>query len=236
MALHVDENNVLQPLGVKVLRNAEFIRNTREYSDTVPGSDGEIYFGSELEAGLISLPCFVETTPTTWDAKESEIMGYLNPKLGEQELTFANRPGKVYNVVYTGQLKFSDDDGPFHRKFTIPLKVYSGKAKASSQSTLTGSGTAVNGGNDETPIILEIVGPVTNPSVTVAGLIMTYTGQVTANDKVVIDTGKRTVLFNGVNALGNYNSVFPKLSVGNNTVTVNSASGAFTVKWHNLWI
>ena len=216
----------------KVLRGVEFIKNTREYSDKVPGMDGEIYFGSEFEAGIINLPCFIATTPDTWDTAESLIMQYLNPKLGEQDLTFANRPGKVYKVVYAGQLKFIDE-GPFYRKFSIPFKYHTGKATASSQSTLAGSGTAVNGGNDVCPIIVEIVGPVTNPSVTVAGLIMSYTGQVTASDKVVIDTKKRTCTFNGVNALGNFNSVFPKLAVGNNTISV--SGGTVTTKWFNNW-
>ncbi len=233
MALNVDSSGILQPLGVKVLRGVEFIKNTREYSDKAPGVDGEIYFGSEFEAGVISLPCFVETTPSTWDAKETEIMGYLNPKLGEQALTFANRPGKVFYVVYAGQLRFAEE-GPNYRKITIPFKYYTGKALASSQSSLTGSGTAVNGGNDVAPIIVEIVGPVTNPSVTVAGLIMSYAGTVTASDLLVIDTERRTALFNGVNALGNYNNVFPKLAVGSNTVTV--GSGNVTVKWYNKFI
>lgn len=232
--IHIDEHNVLQPLGVKVIRGVEFIRNTREYSEAAPGADGEYYFGSEMEAGLINLPCFVTTTPDTWDAKEAEIMGYLNPKLGQQELTFANRPGKVYNVVYAGQLKFAEE-GPGYRKFTIPFKVYKAHGNSVTQSSLVGSGTAINGGNDETPMIVEIIGPVTNPSVTVNGKTMTYTGALTSSDALLIDTEKLTCTFNGANALANYNGVFPMLAVGNNTVTAASA-GTTTVKWYNKFI
>lgn len=234
MAFNVDSNYILQPLGVKVLRGVEFIKNTREYSDKVPGKDGEYYFGSEFEAGLISLPCFVSTTPETWGAKEAEIMGYLNPKIGMQTLTFANKPGKAYEVVYAGQLRFTEE-GPGYRKFTIPFKVFGALSEALTQSLLEGSGTVINGGNIETPCIVEIVGPVTNPTVTIGGVAMTYTGTVTASDTLVIDTEKLTCTFNGANALANYNGVFPMLAVGNNTVTAASA-GTTTVKWYNKFI
>lgn len=234
MAFNVDENGYLQPLGVKVTRGVEFTRNFKDYSEEVPGKDGEILFGVDIEAGLISLPCFVETTPDTWDAKEAEIMGYLNPKLGVQTLTFANRPGKVYNVLYAGQLKFAEE-GPGYRMFTIPFKMHNPLISASVQSSLIGSGTAVNGGNNETPCIVEIVGAVTNPSVTIGGKTMTYTGTVTASDTLVIDTEKLTCTFNGANALANYNGVFPMLAVGNNTVTA-PALGTIAVKWYNKFI
>ena len=45
MAFHVDENGILQPLGVTVLRGVEFITNTVDYSESVPGRDGEYDFG-----------------------------------------------------------------------------------------------------------------------------------------------------------------------------------------------
>ena len=211
MALAVDANGILKSGSTElayVMKGTEFIRNFKDYSESVPGKDGEILFGVDMEAGLISLPCFVETTPETWDAKEAVIMGALNPKLGVQTLTFANRAGKVYNVIYAGQLKFVEE-GPGYRKFTLPFKMHDPIIKASTQSTLTGSGTAVNGGNDVCPVTVEIVGSVTNPSVTIGSLTMTYTGLVTASDTLIIDSEKLTATFNGANALANYNGVFP---------------------------
>lgn len=237
MALTVDANGILKSGSTElayVMRGTEFIRNFKDYSEQVPGKDGEILFGTDMEAGLINLPCFVSTTPETWDAKEAQIMAVLNPKLGAQELTFANRPGKVYRVLYVGQLRFIEE-GPGYRKFILPFKMHDPIIKASTQSSLTGSGTAANNGNDACPVVVEVVGPVTNPSVTVAGKTMTYTGTVTANDKLIIDTEKMTCTFNGANALASYNGVFPKLAIGNNTVTAASA-GTTTVKWFNRWL
>jgi len=233
MAFHVDENGILQPLGVTVLRGVEFITNTVDYSESVPGRDGEYDFGCDLGPKLINIPVAIDTTPSTWADKEAEIMGYLNPKLGEQPLTFANRPGKVYMARYAGTLGFKDD-GRYHREFTLPFKVSRSYGVSSTQSLLVGTGTAVNAGNDETPVIVEIVGPVTNPSVTVGGVEMKYTGEVTASDTLIIDTEKLTCTFNGANALANYNKKFPWLAVGDNTVTV--SGGTVQVIWLNRWI
>jgi len=234
MAFHVDENGILQPLGVTVLRGIEFITNTVDYSESVPGRDGEYDFGCDLGPKLINIPVAIETTPSTWADQEAEIMGYLNPKLGSQSLTFANRPGKVYMVRYVGTLGFQNK-GLYHREFTLPFKVFESYGSASTQSVLVGSGTATNGGNVETPCVVEIVGPVTNPSVVINGATMTYTGTVTVSDKLIIDTEKLTATFNGANALANYNGVFPKLAVGDNTVTAASAGTTQTI-WLNRWI
>lgn len=238
MALTVDASGILKSGSTElayVMKGTEFIRNFKDYSGQVPGKGGEILFGVDMEAGLISLPCIVSTTPDTWGAKEAVIMAALNPKLGVQDLTFANRPGKVYRVLYVGQLRFVEE-GPGYRKFTIPFKLHDPVIKASTQSTLIGSGTAVNGGGDDCPVIVEIVGSVTNPSVTIGGKTMTYTGTVTASDTLIIDTEKLTCTFNGANALANLTGLSPKvkLAMGNNTVTAASA-GTTTVKWYNRW-
>lgn len=232
---HVDSNGILQPLGVTVLRDnrIDLLPGTRDYFESVPGCDGEFDFGCDLEGQILELHCVIETTRATWYTTRNTLAGYLNPKLGTQTLTFADEPGVVYYVRYSGKIPLTQY--PFAREFSIPFKMCNPYRVASSQSSLVGSGTAVNGGNDECPIIVEIVGPVTNPSVNVAGLIMTYTGQVTSSDLLVIDAEKRTALFNGVNALGNYNSVFPKLAVGDNAI-IAAAGGTTTVKWHNRWL
>lgn len=235
MAFNVDANGILQPLGVTVLRDnrMDLLPGTRDYFESIPGRDGEFDFGCDLEGQILELHCVVETTRATWYTLRNTIAGYLNPKLGTQDLTFADEPGVVYRVRYSGSIPLTLY--PFAREFTIPFKMCNPHRLASTQSTLTGAGTAVNAGNDETPCIVEVVGPVTNPSVTIGGKVMTYTGQVTASDKLIIDTEKLTATFNGANALVNYNGVFPGLAVGNNAVTAASA-GTTTVKWTNRWV
>jgi len=240
-------------LNVKVLRGVEFIRNTREYTDKVAGRDGEIYFGSEMEAGVINLPCFVVTTPDTWDAKESEIMGYLNPKLGEQALTFANRPGKVYSVVYAGQLKQSEE-GPNYRKFTIPFKFHSGCSLADigafdggyeyddgltyadglyypNPTTMTWFlATQImsqrNYGHDEAGPVITIAGACTNPTIgnITTGKQLLYTGSLGVGDILAIDLTAMTATLNGANALGNVTGDWWTLATGNNELSFTSTT------------
>ena len=55
--LHVDENGILQPLGVKVLRDSreELLPATRDYVEVIPGMDGEYDFGCDLESRILEL-------------------------------------------------------------------------------------------------------------------------------------------------------------------------------------
>lgn len=236
MAFNVDKDGILQPLGVTVLRDnrMDLLPGTRDYFESIPGRDGEFDFGCDLEGQVLELHCVIETTRDTWPAVRNSIAGYLNPKLGTQDLTFADEPGVVYRVRYSGSISLTLY--PFAREFTIPFKMCNPHRLASTQSLLEGAGTAVNAGNDETPCIVEIVGPVTNPSVTIGGKTLTYTGTVTASDKLIIDTEKLTATFNGANALPNLEGLKPSvmLAVGNNTVTI--SGGTVTVKWYNKFV
>lgn len=235
MAFNVDENGKLQPLDVIVLRDnrIDLLPGTRDYFESVPGKAGDYDFGCDLDSMLLELHCVAEATKSTWPAKRATIAGYLNPLLGEQDLTFNDEPNKVYKVRYAGSVSVTNFiDG---REFTIPFKMCKPYRIASTQSQKVGSGTVVNGGNIETPCVVEIVGPVTNPSITIGTKTMTYTGTLTASDTLIIDTEALTATFNGANALANYNNVFPQLAVGNNIVTV-PATGETTVKWHDRFI
>jgi phage-related protein len=235
MSFEVDANGILQPLGVQVLRDSRFelLPGTRDYFEEVPGRDGEIDFGAELVAAPLELHCLIEIAPADWPAKRREIAGYLNPLLGAQALTFADEPGVVYFVRYAGRIPFTKY--PYAREFTIPFRMCDPLIKSATQNELVGSGTAVNAGTKETPFTLTIQGPVTNPSVTVAGYIMTYTGTIEAGSVLVIDTGSLTAVLDGANALPNYNGVFPKLQSGNNAVAA-AAAGTTTLNWYDRWI
>lgn len=234
MAFHVNIDGILQPLDVTVLRDnrIDLLPGTRDYFESVPGRDGEFDFGCDLEGQVLELHCVIETTRETWPAVRNRIAGFLNPKLGAQELTFADEPGVIYYARYSGKVPLTRY--PFAREFTIPFKMCSPHRIVSTQSFLNGAGTAVNNGNEKTPIRVEIVGPVTNPSVTVSGVEMKYTGEVTASDKLIIDTDKMTATFNGANALANYNNKFPWLAVGDNTVTV--SGGTVQIIWLDRFI
>jgi len=235
MAFEVDENGILQPLSVTVLRDSRFelLPGTRDYFEEVPGRHGEIDFGAELQARILELHCAIEVSPSEWPAKRIELAGYLNPLLGTQTLTFADEPGKVYHVRYAGKINVTKY--PYAREFTIPFRMCDPFITSATQNELIGSGTAPNAGNVDTPFTLTIQGEVTDPSVVVAGYTMAYTGTIGAGSALVIDTEKMTVVLDGENALPNYNGVFPKLQPGDNAVTA-AASGTTTIRWYSRWI
>lgn len=230
--MHVDEERILQPLGVKVIGDSryELLPGTRDYTEEIPGRHGEIDFGSELKARILELHCAVESDDIP--SKLREIAGYLNPCLGEQELTFADEPGKVYHVKYSGKIDLTRY--PTWAEFTIPFKMVNPFITSATEKSIQGSGTAVNEGTFETPFIITIQGPATNPTVTVNEFELIYVGTLTSSDIVVIDTEKLTVTLNGNNALANYIGTFPKLQPGNNTVSSNG--GTVTFRWYDRWL
>lgn len=236
MALDVDSDGILQPLGVKVVGDSryEILPGTRDYTEEVPGRAGEFDFGCDFEPRILELHCAMEVLAQDRPAAIRTIASQLNPLSGAQSLTFADEPGKVYNVRFSGSLEIKNKY-PTWFDFIIPLKMFDPYILGTPQKSLTGSGTAVNDGTVATPFTLTVTGPVTNPSVTVGGYVMTYTGLVDTGKSLVVDTEKMTALYDGVNALPNFNGVFPKLQAGNNTVTA-AAAGTTTLNWYDRWL
>jgi phage-related protein len=99
----------------------------------------------------------------------------------------------------------------------------------------TSPAVVVNMGTLETPIIVELKGPATNPEITIGNEALKYFGALTAGDTLTIDTDRKTVKFNGVNALANYSGGFPQIPPGQTTVFYDG-DGILTLKWHDKWI
>lgn len=89
-----------------------------------------------------------------------------------------------------------------------------------------GSGTANDSYTVSSPHVTEI---------TVGDDILRFYGLLTPLDKLVIDTEHKTVKLNGLNALKDYNNVFPKLPPGKDVV-VTAPDGNITVKWRDKWV
>ncbi len=230
--LHVDENGILQPLGVKVLRDSreELLPATRDYTEVIPGMDGEYDFGCELEPRILELHCVLEGDKRTRKAKRRQIAKHINPLLGKQTITFADDPGVTWIGRYSGNVAPTNYiDGA---DFIIPFKCDPYLTSAT-QKTLMGSGVALNEGTVETPFYLYIPGKIIDPTVTVNGATMIYTGVVSVGHTLYIDTGKQTATVNDLNAMLDYNCVFPKLAVGENNIV---APDTATITWIERWI
>jgi len=236
MAYSVDSDNILQSLGVHVLGDSryELLPATKDYTEEVPGRDGEIDFGCDYQSRILELRCAYEVLAgSAQKTLMRTIAGQLDAQSGITTLTFADESGKTYYVRYSGKVDFTPH--PTWLEMTIPFKMFNPYILSSSQNSKTGSGTATNAGNKATPFILTVTGPVTNPSVVVAGYTMTYTGTVASGKSLIVDTDKLTAIYDGANALPNYNGVFPKLQPGANTITA-AGAGTTNITWYDRWL
>lgn len=235
MSFSVDSDNILQPLGVTVISDTRYdlLPPTRDYFEEVPGRDGELDFGCEYAPRILELRCAIEVNPAERPAKLRELAGLLDPKAGVTTLVFADDPARQWYVRYSGSIPVTQH--PTWLDFTIPFRLSKPYAESVSQYTATATGTVVNAGTIETPIIVLIDGPATSPSVSVGSQQMAYAGTVGAGESLEIDTEKMTCLLGAINALKDYNGIFPKLEPGNNNFEA-SASGSTTLKWRNRWI
>jgi predicted phage tail component-like protein len=235
MAFSVDANDILQPLGVTCIgdNRDNLLPPTRDFFEEVPGRDGELDFGCEYMGYVLELHCMIEVAPAARRAKLRELAGYLDPKAGVTTLVFADDPTRQWYVRYAGAIPVTQH--PQWLDFTVPFRVSKPFIESVSQHSAITTGTIVNAGTVETPLIVLIDGPAASPQVSVAGYSMSYNGAVGTGETLTIDTEKLTCLLETTNAMKDYNGVFPKLQSGNNSLQV-SPSGDTTVKWRDRWI
>lgn len=121
---YVNENRVLEPLGLVVLRDSrvDLFPRIKERVEEIPGRHGEISFGSKLEPRLLELHVVVEEEFDFLqrEKKKREIAGHLNPTMGTKVLVFADDPDKQYFVKYAGMIDLNQYANWF--EFTIPFK------------------------------------------------------------------------------------------------------------------
>ncbi len=233
----IDSNNVLQPLGVLVLKDSriELLPSTRDITDEIPGMHGEFDFGTEFNPRAFDLHVVTDEgyAPLEKAHLQRLFAKYLDPTKGAKTLIFSDDIEKTYVVKYSGKIDITQYPSWF--EFTLPFKMSNPFITGSFEKKLTRSGTLVNNGTFETSLIIEITGPITNPSLTVGGHLISYTGTIPFGQTLVINSngGTGTVKLGGVNAMAGYNGVFPSLSPGSTNV---SAGDNITIKWRDKWL
>lgn len=229
----IKNDGTVDPFGIKWTGESQFqlLAPTRDISETTY-ADGEYDFGTELEVGNYQLSC-VSNEGLTKDE-----MSILKDTLVRQLILWRNYdlliwecdPEKGLYTKISGAVEFVDR--PTWIEVNIPLK-YQPLWVGVNEQIQAGSGTVANDGTFKSPLVVEIPGTTTNPQVIIGSETMVYSGALAAGDKLVIDTMNMTVKFNGVNALGNYNGVFPKIPPGKTNII---AGSNVTLKWRHFWI
>jgi len=233
-AVVIKNDGTVDPFGLYWLRDSKFqlMASTRDGLEEVDGMNGAVDFGTELEPFEITLELINEGNLTQAQkiTLRDTVVGYLNNLREYGTLTWESDPTRIVAVRLNGKPTPYDIPGRF--KISVPLlcqPLWTGDT----EHTLSGSGTATNAGTFETGVKVTVVGPCTDPSVTIGSYTMTYTGTLTSSDTLIIDTGALTCTYNGVNAL-TFNGVFPKLEVGDNTV--NATGAVVTLTWYDCFL
>ena len=231
----ITAEGMLEPLGVLVLRGSrhDLMPDVRNRTISIPGRHGVYDFGSEF--GQRSMTILAASRGHIDTAQRAQIKHalakHLNPLIGKQPLIFADDIDKTYMVKCAGQI----DTAIFKSwlEFTIP---FTGDPiiVGSFEKQHVGSGFLINEGTFEAPVKIRIEGSATNPAVTIGGEVLSWTGIMTANDVLEIDTENMTVKHNGINALANYTGGFPQIQPG--TTTVTGAAVETTWHWRDRWI
>lgn len=232
----VDANNTLRPLNVKVLSDSmiDLMPEIKVESDVIPGRHGEIYFDSKLGVRVIELKVLSnDFAVEDREALKRTMAQYLSPTGEAKPLVFFDDIEKQYLVKYAGKIDLTQY--PTWMQFTLPFKSASPYIQGSFEMIHSGSGMLNNKGNLETPLVIEIAGPVSNPIVSVGIYTLTYTGTIDEGSTLIIDVENMAAELDGVNVLPDYSGGFPWLSVGYTTVTGASA-GTTTFRWRARYL
>lgn len=241
--------------------------NIRSTSGVNAGADGGWTSAQFFDARLISIKCVIaDQSPAIVEQKRRELMSLLAlGKANPLEIRFTTESGNAYtiNARVTGvtaplgqilkkqdvliQLRADDPliyayneeggtvatllvqqpSGGFEIPFTIPLTINGGEGYTS----------VVNSGTEAVYPVIELTGPLHNPSVvnqTGNQIIELDNLTMSASDKVVIDTQTRTVTLNGADVydLLSEDSSFMTILPGENIMALNSdtTSDAGTAK------
>lgn len=230
----IDSNNILHPLGVIVTGDSRFdlIPATRDSAEEIPGRHGEYDFGTELKTRLLELDIASDEglSPLEKSHLQRLLSMYLDPTKGYKTLIFSDDIEKTYKVKYSGKIDLTEH--ATWLKAVLPFKTDDSYIESSFDSMLNGSGTLTNNGTAETGLIIEISGPATNPSLTIGGEVLKYTGTIGSGQKLTIDTDLETAKVGNANAMAGYNEAFPLLYPGSvNVVAGNNVSIRAKDKW-----
>lgn len=231
----VDTRGLLAPLGLRVTKDnrGDILPATKENSESIPGSHGEIDFGTELKSKMLELE--VTTLDGNTSLEKSQLQRrfamYLDPTKGEKKLVFSDELEKTYKVKSSGRI--NPDVYAKWLRFTIPFKMNDPFIYGTLEKSVTGTGVLLNVGTFETGLIVEIEGPVTNPFVNIGEKRLLYSGELLNGQKLIIDTERETAKIGDSNAIASYNGVFPLLYPGQTKVV---ASDNVVIRWRDKWI
>ena len=227
ITITIGTDGSVSPFGGQLLRDGTDIPplpEYEEYAEEVPGYAGRYHFGQDPRMREINLALNIIKAEASKASFLRQLAGWLNPANGEMYLVNSNEPDKRLKVRCLEPPSYKDSYGML--KLSVPL-VGRPYYESVALNTLTGAGSINNKGNVSCPCTI-VFGPGTNPSVTIGGVTVSYTGTIASGCTVTVDTEKQTAYYTtgaGVvtNVLANVSGGFPWLEPTPNLLTANQS-------------
>lgn len=243
---------------------------TRDKTIVIPGRHGLYDFGADLGERRFELPCAMITKDATELQKKIRafaahlVDAYGRPKT--LDFIIDTEPEKVYKVRYAGSLNPKRLAGLGH--FTLPLVAYDpfsyAEVTAFNEDVFYDVGAEYDSGDIypnpdgfewkyerhmsgvynhsgvHSPFEVEVVGTVTNPTITndTTGDYITINTTLSAGQTLYIDSANYTVTIDGVNALQYMSGDFFDLIEGENDLvfTGSNPDAQVNYKWQHKFI
>jgi len=236
MAILIQEDGIISPFSIIASRETilSLMPETRDSYEEVEAADGDVDFGTDLGMVDFLLHGIIELED---DDDKYAVVDVLKDQLNDcriqQELTYECQPTIYALVRLTGKPEITEN--PHHIEVRAQFKA-DPFWRSVTEYSLTGAGNIVNNGTFECPILIEIPGPMTSPSISVGASVLAYTGYISAGALLVIDTDTQTAKIGSINAMATLTGDADyKLAPGVSVAVVPSIS-SISVSWNDRWI
>lgn len=239
MSILIQDDGIITPFDIQSSNETKIslMPSTRDSYEEKDSADGDIDFETVYDMGEFILHGIIEfTEDDDKNAILDTLKGQLNNCRAPQELTYECQPDKYILVRLTGKPEIIEF--PHHFEIRAQFKTdpvwYSVVEHAQ-----TGSGTITNLGTFETPILIEIPGPATNPSISVGASIIAYNSAVAAGQILMIDTNTQTAYISAIapiNAMVAISGYIDYMFAPQISVTIIPSISAISVKWRDSYI
>lgn len=248
-------------------KTIDLLPKSRDIEQTIYGRPGRYDYGTELGQRFVktNFTMIGSDRPDLVDNLK-QFAAVVDPRKGYQKIIFDDDPNHFIWGKYTSQASPSVDYMMTHGKFALTFKCddpffYAVDSRSVNWSApYNGQTTVTNNGSVACPVTITLKAPgdtsesyaaagigttnygsgtkTSNVKITINGVSVTYTGEISGSDVVKIDTKEFTVTKNGVNDIAHWSGDFPDLAAGSNTITETDEMGVgasvtfdFTERW-----
>lgn len=216
----IDANGKLQPFNLIVNfkeSSIDVLPNIRESSETISGEDGEISLDIKYEPRTFDLDCFSANGRNyeTWqrDNAITSIARAIHKAKNSERYLMYN--GKFYKVRIAKKPEYKINPDWFEAQ--IAFKAYDPYGY-SFENSACGECTIKNSGEEKAYPVIYIEGITSQPKFIINGTTYQLKTDMVKGDYVEINSKIGAVYKNGVNITEYWESDFPLLDVGENTI------------------